>query len=156
MASSPTPRFIVFGAGVIGLTTALRLRTAFPTSSITIVAKHFPGDRSIEYTSPWAGANWCSMAYDNGPLENYDRISFRKFGELVDRTPEAGIVRMPLRGLFDGKIDEVDMLSEGTGKIWYEEMVGGIKSVEGEELQGAVFGVEYMTFMINSQVYLGW
>lgn len=86
--------FLVLGAGVIGLTTALVLHDHYPTSKITIVAKHFPGDRSIgkfsydhtlqflsdsspEYTSPWAGANWCSMAHDNGPLEGYDEVTFR-------------------------------------------------------------------------------
>ncbi|RIA85363.1 hypothetical protein C1645_830882 [Glomus cerebriforme] len=29
---------------------------------VHIVAKHFPGDLSYEYTSPWAGAHWRSHA----------------------------------------------------------------------------------------------
>ena len=94
--------FVVLGAGVIGLTTALVLRDHYPASPITIVAKHLPGDRSIEYTSPWAGANWASMANDNGPLEKYDEVTFKKLGEITDRYPEAGVGRMPMRGFFDG------------------------------------------------------
>lgn len=44
-------------AGVSGLTTALLLSRE-PGLSITIVAKHHPGDYDIEYASPWAGANY--------------------------------------------------------------------------------------------------
>ena len=44
-------------AGVIGLTTASLLsRKGY--RSITVAAKHMPGDYDIEYASPWAGANY--------------------------------------------------------------------------------------------------
>jgi len=43
-------------AGVSGLTTALLLARR-REHTITVVAKHMPGDYDIEYTSPWAGAN---------------------------------------------------------------------------------------------------
>lgn len=46
-------RIIVIGAGVTGLTTALQLQSK--GHNVTIVAKWFPGESSIEYTSPWAG-----------------------------------------------------------------------------------------------------
>lgn len=96
------PNFLVLGAGVIGLTTALVLRENYPTSNITVVAKHFPGDRSIEYTSPWAGANWCSFAHDNGPLEKYDEVTFRKFEELLENEGiQCGLGRMGMWGIFD-------------------------------------------------------
>jgi hypothetical protein len=48
---------VVCSAGVSGLTTALLL-SRNPRYSVTIVAKHMPGDNDIEYTSPWAGANY--------------------------------------------------------------------------------------------------
>jgi D-amino-acid oxidase len=83
--SQPGPQNItIIGGGVIGLTSSLVLAYTYPSATITIVAKHFPGDRSIEYTSPWAGANWSSMAHDNGPLEKYDEVTFKTFGALVD------------------------------------------------------------------------
>lgn len=44
--------YIVIGAGVVGLTTALELKTRIPSAKIVIIAKHIPGDQSIEYTSP--------------------------------------------------------------------------------------------------------
>lgn len=74
----------VLGAGVIGLTSAIVLANAYPDAKISVIAKHFPGDRSIEYTSPWAGANWSSMANDNGRLEKYDEVTFMRFGQLID------------------------------------------------------------------------
>jgi D-amino-acid oxidase len=44
-------------AGVSGLTTGLLLAKN-PQNKITIIAKHMPGDYDIEYTSPWAGADY--------------------------------------------------------------------------------------------------
>jgi D-amino-acid oxidase len=85
MSSQQDPQHItILGAGVIGLTSSIVLAHTYPSATITVVAKHFPGDRSIEYTSPWAGANWSSMAHDNGPLEKLDEATFKKFGKLID------------------------------------------------------------------------
>jgi D-amino-acid oxidase len=161
MASTPEPYFLILGAGVIGLTTALTLRRAYPAATITMVAKHFPGDRSIDYASPWAGANWCSMASDNGRLEHYDRATFRKFTDMVDKQKmgeEIGLGRMGMWGIFDADIEDTGILSQGTGKVWYEELVGGLRKLGEEELpKDAVFGVEFgSTFRINTQIYLGW
>lgn len=40
-------------AGVIGLDVALLLAEQGLGSYITVIAEHFPGDTSINYTSPW-------------------------------------------------------------------------------------------------------
>jgi hypothetical protein len=48
-------------AGVTGLTTALVLRQN-GYENITITAKHMPGDRDTEYTSPWAAVNYVPSA----------------------------------------------------------------------------------------------
>jgi glycine/D-amino acid oxidase-like deaminating enzyme len=42
---------VVLGAGVTGLTSAVFLSEAGYT--VTVIAAHVPGDKSIEYTSPW-------------------------------------------------------------------------------------------------------
>lgn len=55
-----TPKIHVVGAGVVGLTTALVLQ--LKGYDVTILAKHFPGDKSPEYSSPWAGARWKTVA----------------------------------------------------------------------------------------------
>ncbi|PVI06732.1 nucleotide-binding domain-containing protein [Periconia macrospinosa] len=160
-APNNPPSFFVLGAGVIGLSTALTLRSAYPNSPITIVAKHFPGDRSIEYTSPWAGANWATFAHDNGPLEHYDRLTFNKFKKMIDEEgigEEVGIGRMGMWGIFDEPIEKAGILSDGTGKLWFRELVGGLRELQEKELpEGAVFGLEFAsTWRINTQVYLNW
>ncbi|RMZ67425.1 FAD dependent oxidoreductase [Pyrenophora seminiperda CCB06] len=182
MATSPgQQQILILGSGVIGLTTSLVLCHAYPGTKITIVAKHFPGDRSIEYTSPWAGANWSSMAHDNGPLERFDEITFKRFGELIDGKSvfgcqssrageiesvdgvngggnENGIGRMGMWGVFDAPIEETGILTEETGKVWYDQLVGGLRTLEESELpKNAVFGFEFpQTYRINTQVYLQW
>ncbi|KAI4909921.1 hypothetical protein J4E85_011418 [Alternaria conjuncta] len=182
MASQKDQQHIlILGAGVIGLTTSLVLSHTYPTAKITVVAKHFPGDRSIEYTSPWAGANWSSMAHDNGPLEKYDEVTFHRFGELIDGKSvfgcqalkagetegvdgvngggnEAGLGRMGMWAAFDEPIEEAGVLTEATGKVWYDQLVGGLRQLSGSELpKGANFGFEFpSTFRINTQVYLQW
>jgi len=50
----------IIRAGVSGLTTALLL-SKNPDYDVTIVAKHMPGDYDIEYTSPWAGADYSPL-----------------------------------------------------------------------------------------------
>jgi len=179
--SSDQQQILILGAGVIGLTNSLVLSYTYPDAKINIVAKHFPGDRSIEYTSPWAGANWASMAHDNGPLERYDEITFKRFGELIDGKSvfgcqssragesesidgvngggnENGIGRMGMWGVFDAPIEETGILTEETGKVWYDQLVGGLRTLGENELpKNAVFGFEFpQTYRINTQVYLQW
>ena len=150
--------FVVLGAGVIGLTTAIVLRDKYPSSYITILAAHFPGDYHIDYCSPWAGGNWCSAANDNGLLESFDRVTYHRFEELARTTPEAGIKSSPLRMIFDSKIEDAGILSEGTGKVWYDELVGGLREIPKEQVpRGAEFGLDVPnTFVINTQIYLQW
>ncbi|GKT42913.1 D-amino-acid oxidase [Colletotrichum spaethianum] len=150
--------FIVLGAGVIGLTTALTLRAEYPASRITILAEYFPGDYHIDYCSPWAGGNWCSSANDNGLLESFDRVTFDRFREIAQNTPEAGIKSSSLRMIFDQKIEDAEILSKGTGKLWYEDLVGGTVALSKDELPDkAVFGLDVpSTFVINTQIYLQW
>lgn len=171
MSSTDPQNITVLGAGVIGLTSSLVLSHKYPSSKLTVVAKHFPGDRSIEYTSPWAGANWSSMANDNGPLEKLDEITFKRFGQLIDgenvwgckvqnkgEGNEIGLGRMGMWAVFDAPIEETGILSQGTGKVWYDQLVGGLKDLSKETLpKDAVFGVEFpSTYRINTQVYLQW
>ncbi|KFY00049.1 hypothetical protein O988_03550, partial [Pseudogymnoascus sp. VKM F-3808] len=78
---------VVVGAGVSGLTTALLL-SKNPAYSVTIVAKHMPGDYDIEYTSPWAGANFAPHRNVENPWE---RHTFPELYRLAKEVPEAGI-----------------------------------------------------------------
>jgi D-amino-acid oxidase len=61
-------------------------------------------------------------------------------------------------GIFDAPIEEVGILSDGTNKIWYDSLVGGLRHLSKEELpKDAAFGIEFpTTFRINTAVYLQW
>ena len=64
---------------------------------------------------------------------------------------------MNIRFHYEKPIDEVDILTPATGKLWFEELVGGLQEIEKEELpEGTVFGFEMASFVINVQMYLPW
>lgn len=63
---------------------------------------------------------------------------------------------MEVRALMDSTIEEAGVLSNGTGKIWYEELVGGLRWLEGEELKGAGVGYDFTTWQLDTGIYLGW
>jgi D-amino-acid oxidase len=114
------------------------------------------------------------MAHDNGPLESYDRTTFHRFSQLIDGKSvfgctalkagegnDVGLGRMGMWAIFDAPIEETGILTEETGKVWYDSLVGGLRELSKQEMQGrgkdAVFGVEFpTTYRINTQVYLQW
>ena len=91
-----------------GLTTALLLAKRKGTT-VTIVAKHMPGDYDIEYTSPWAGADVmpyvplipesCPAAKENADTTRmadeangrWERETWPEIKRLAAEVPEAGI-----------------------------------------------------------------
>ena len=149
---------VVLGAGVIGLTTAVELLRQHPTASITIVAKHLPGDQSsADYCSNWAGANWMSYEDDkSGSTQQagYECVAFQRFGAIV--SPSNGVRRFPLRLLYN----EDDVATHGLKSLrqnWFQDLLGGTTEVKKEELPDRVgFGLELRMFMINPSVYLAW
>lgn len=87
---------IVLGAGVTGLTSASFLAEA--GYEVTIIAAHVPGDSSIEYTSPWAGAHWDThdkvedQRQCDWDIQTYDYWLDLLEHERLDRTlPRCGI-----------------------------------------------------------------
>jgi D-amino-acid oxidase len=156
---SSSDAYIVIGAGVIGLTTALELKSQYPASSIKILATHLPGDRSISYTSPWAGANWLSVATDNGRQEEWDLVTYKKLEKLAHHVPHSGVKALPIRAFYDSALENAGILSEETRKIWYESLTG-LRMLEDAEVEvnakGAKFGYECSSFVIDVQIYLPW
>lgn len=141
----------------MGFTNALELRARFPKANITIAARYLPGDSAAEYASAWGGANWFPAARDNGPNEDREAITYRKFGELASDRPECGIKPMNIRWHYDAPIEEVGITTPATGKVWFDELVGGLKKIEESELpDGAVFGFEMASYVIDVQRYLPW
>ncbi|OQU94950.1 hypothetical protein CLAIMM_01227 [Cladophialophora immunda] len=151
------PLYVLLGAGVVGLSTALELRERHPKSLVIVVAKHLPGDRVAEYASPWAGANWLSVAIDNGRQEEWDAVTYKRFRLLAGQSATTGVQSMELRAIFDQPADRADILSVGTGQIWYDRLVGGLRPLSSDKLpEGSQFGFDLDTFVIDTRVYLFW
>ncbi|RSM12378.1 hypothetical protein CEP52_002560 [Fusarium oligoseptatum] len=149
--------FLVIGAGVVGLTTALELKTRHPQSRVVIAAKYLPGDAAPEYTSAWGGANWFPAATDNGRQQDWEAITYRKFRELSSSRPETGIKPMNIRWHYEKPLEETGMLTSATGKLWFQDLVGGLRKIEGSDLpEGTAFGFEMASFVIDVQKYLPW
>lgn len=94
---------VYYSAGVSGLTTALLL-SQNPAHNVTIVAKHMPGDYDIEYTSPFAGANYLPLVtpFLRGSIlmlssmsdtagSRWERNTWAELARLAKDVPEAGI-----------------------------------------------------------------
>ncbi|KAI5357217.1 Putative FAD dependent oxidoreductase, D-amino acid oxidase, D-amino-acid oxidase [Septoria linicola] len=98
-------------AGVIGLMNAVHLAKAGHT--ITIIAAHVPGDESIEYTSPWAGAHWRTHATSSEPeLCDWDVQTFQEWNKWLEAEardsslPKSGIKMQDSIHYWDGPITE--------------------------------------------------
>lgn len=74
-------------AGVIGLQTSLTLLKA--GHKVTVIAEHLPGDESIAYTSPWAGAIWRSHATAEQEEDcAWDMRSYATWMRIAKQDPE--------------------------------------------------------------------
>ncbi|KAJ5895308.1 hypothetical protein N7495_006999 [Penicillium taxi] len=149
--------YLVIGCGVVGLTTALELKAKHPDAKVVIAARYLPGDSVAEYASNWGGANWFPASFDNGRLEKWDAITYRKLKILASERPDSGVKAMNIKFHYDQPIEEVGILTPATGKLWFEDLVGGLIPIEKEDLpSGAVFGFEMASFVMDVQRYLPW
>ncbi|PIA94504.1 D-amino-acid oxidase [Cercospora beticola] len=127
--ASQQSHVIIIGAGVIGLSNAVFLSEA--GYKVTIVAAHVPGDESIEYTSPWAGAHWRTHATTSEPeLCDWDIQTFKEWNSLLEaeakdpNLPKSGIKMQDSIHYWDGPIAE---------DLWWKEHVEGYRELEKED-----------------------
>lgn len=145
---------VVIGAGVVGLTAAIELKKNNSAYDITIVATFLPGDILINYTSPFAGANWQSFAEDDDKrLQQMDTVSYHKFMELADN-PKAGIWKKPNAIFYTP-----EALAEVNGDVskfntWYDGMTKSRVLPKSELRPGTVYGTEFQGIVLSVPVYL--
>ncbi|KAI9821520.1 MAG: hypothetical protein M1826_000642 [Phylliscum demangeonii] len=159
-------RIVVLGAGVAGLTTALLLAQE-DKYSITIVAKHMPGDSDIEYASPWAGANYLPVSKAGTEAADWDRTTWAELARLASLVPEAGIhfqgtttplhtVKYTRKKDMDGTIGDwfSELLSP---KPWFSDMLPNFRLLPTEELPpGIDHATAFTSVCINTALYLPW
>ncbi|KAF3915232.1 hypothetical protein ABW20_dc0109053 [Dactylellina cionopaga] len=148
------PRIVVIGAGVAGLTTALLL--AKKRHYVTVVAKHMPGDYDIEYTSPWAGANWFPFSEDHEPARKWERDTYPELWRLATQVPESGIHTQDGRVFVEEGHPPAPFLRNLVDPDpWFKNVAHGFRVFEKNELpKGMKSGTTFKSVCINTAIYL--
>ena len=135
------------------MTAAIQLQSDLGQSkSVLIVARDWPSDESIQYTSPWAGAHGRPMPVET-PLdsehEECSRVTYKVMLDQANEDPGCGIKF----------IDGYDFLVKPSDG--YLKLKGGYANVEGFRLldknefidDEITFGAKYRTWCLNPPVY---
>ncbi|CAR26103.1 hypothetical protein ZYGR_0E00840 [Zygosaccharomyces rouxii] len=148
-------KVVVLGGGVSGLTSALCLLAQFKDTieELTVLASEYPGDyHAPDYTSPWAGANWCSFVRDGDKLQiQRDKLTYDVLLQLADREQSCGVKKYCLK----------TFMSRNSAVPWYikDGFVKGLKELSNEEVKSRkldpsqVRGFEFTTVSINPTRY---
>ncbi|EJU04456.1 nucleotide-binding domain-containing protein [Dacryopinax primogenitus] len=139
----------VLGAGVVGLTTALKILEA--GYNVVVIAQLFPGDaRDIRYTSNFAGANHSSMAGDDKRQFKLDMDTF----DVVWKMSEPGsptehlFMRTPIIHYYHDPVTKPDPLADTMPEY---------RKLYSEELRvGATSGTYFMSVTFDVWRYLPW
>ncbi|KAG2058173.1 nucleotide-binding domain-containing protein [Suillus hirtellus] len=140
---------IVIGAGVVGLTTALKIQEQ-GTYRVTIVAETFPTDpRSSRYTSHWAGAHHVSHACDDRRQRKLDQDTFYALWKLSEPGGAA-------EGCFLRHTQTEYRGDDLTDAEWLHYMPD-FRYLDPNELRGpAKIGFSFSTVTMNTPAYLNW
>ncbi|OIW22281.1 FAD dependent oxidoreductase-like protein [Coniochaeta ligniaria NRRL 30616] len=150
---------VVIGAGVIGLTAAVRLQEE--GYNITVIAKDFPAPSetidslaSINYTSPWGGAHNRWIPPPLGSAREHDMAvkTYSRMVALSKTNPEAGITFMKGIEYIEAPGPEYAELTEQRAK---ELKMPGFRLLRADEFpdENVKWGCEYYTWCVNPMVY---
>ncbi|UNI17528.1 D-amino acid oxidase [Purpureocillium takamizusanense] len=136
---------VVVGAGVSGLTSALLL-SKNKGYSITVVAKHMPGDYHGEYASPFAGANIVPMADEAGKRwESETWHELKRLAQEIHRRSR------------DLATDAGFPAQTFSSAPWYRGLFDDYRDLPpADVLDGYDSASEYTGVCINTAVYLPW
>ncbi|KAF9556938.1 hypothetical protein EC968_007872 [Mortierella alpina] len=138
----------ILGAGVSGLSTALALLEK-GHYAVKVIATHLPSDLHVDYTSPWAGANWRSFA-DIGDLaqQDLDTATFKRLIYLAENEPKAGVMHVTGYEYWEVKPKNFE-------DPWFKRLLKNYRYIPKEELPpGTAFGISYSTVTLNTPKYL--
>ncbi|KAF2665882.1 D-amino-acid oxidase [Microthyrium microscopicum] len=151
---------VVVGAGVAGLTTALLL-SRDERYSITVAAKHMPGDYDIEYASPWAGADYLPVSVRGTDAAQWDRRTWEYLQDLAENHLDAGVHFQKLILLLACKQQIRQKDWEAREKpslpdIWWKDMLPDFKDTTNSELELGFASCSFTSVCINTAIYLPW
>ncbi|EKG16753.1 FAD dependent oxidoreductase [Macrophomina phaseolina MS6] len=153
-------KIVVLGAGVVGLTTAMQL-SKNNDYSVTIVAKHMPGDYDIEYASPWAGANYLPVGVPGSNLAEYEKNTWPELQRLAANVPEAHI-HFQETVLHNRKKDGGTTTGNWFNELlktdpWFKDVVPNFRVLpQGQLGPGIDSATAFTSVCINTALYLPW
>ncbi|OJD36049.1 d-amino acid oxidase [Diplodia corticola] len=149
---------VVIGAGVIGLQTAITLLEA--GAAVTIIAKHVPGDKAKDYTSPWAGAQWRTHATaEDKEIQEWDIESYNTWLDMVEKeksqpssAPKSGLEKY--HSIFYWTAADSEIPS-GPSSAWWAPHMRNFRQLPPSELPAGVHaGATYDSLTIDPDFYL--
>ncbi|KAG7446865.1 D-aspartate oxidase [Guyanagaster necrorhizus] len=145
---------IVIGAGVIGLTTALRIQET-GKYHVTIIAETLPSDPlTIRYTSQWAGAihSGSSHAYVDEAHPKQSEIDSETFKIMWDLSAPGSEAERCFK-----RLTKKSYYGESKAKPYLLESMPDFRYMDaGELVEGSVEGVSFSTFTIDVPIYLNY
>ncbi|KAJ4251086.1 hypothetical protein NW762_011737 [Fusarium torreyae] len=161
---------VVVGAGIIGLTSALKIQELIAESptplltSVTLVAKEWPTSipgapiaHSADYASMWAGAHVRPIPASTSQLRREAEWLKHTVAELEEQRqsePGVGIRRMP--GIEYLEDPSAEYVKQDVHSFTDESGLPGYRRYETHELpEGVKLGFEYETYCINAPLYAG-
>ncbi|KAM0279071.1 hypothetical protein ACHAO9_011889 [Fusarium lateritium] len=141
---------IIVGAGVIGLSTALRVQEQILSKnnppSIVIIARDFPNETSINYATPWAGAHYRPCP-GNTPQLLQEAIWAKKTYNTLDSWSEkdkltAGVEFMLAEEFFESPAPEyVEVAKDASQSRRFQNKGGRVRQYTLSSLE-EVFSIE--------------
>lgn len=153
MSSSDTKHVVVLGAGVVGLTTAVKIQEA-GGYQVTIIADVLPSDpKTITYTSQWAGAQHVSsVSKTDKKKQDFEKETWQIMWDMAHdaKTQEMFLVTPTFYYFPEGFNNPEDDPKD------YEYMKD-FKYLPKDELpQGSSVGISFTTFTIDVPIYLNY
>ncbi|KAJ2759404.1 hypothetical protein H4S06_002245 [Coemansia sp. BCRC 34490] len=152
---------VVVGAGIIGLSSALKLQES-GQYNVTVIAEHTPNEiangkrPSADWASPWAAANWSPWSGNSDPLlQEKELDTYCELTNIVEKTSPDVIGIQRVHGVFYFEDLEDKTQEQQKQRPWYADAVSGFHDIPAESLpNGVTYGIEYSTFTFNVPKYL--
>lgn len=161
---SESKTIVIIGAGIIGLTTALRLLAVLDRSKykVIIVSREWPTsipgapiNHSANYASMWAGAHVRPIPASSPQLvreANWLKNTVQVFEEQLRETPSIGVTKC--KGIELLEAPPVEYTQQTLESFSSESGLKNYRKYDETELpEEVMLGYEYDTFCINAPVY---
>lgn len=153
---------VVIGAGIIGLTSALKIQELTkdsPSTSVLLAAKEWPTSipgapiaHSADYASMWAGAHVRPIPASTPQLRREAKWLKTTVAELEKSEPGVGVRRLP--GIEYLEDPPVEYIKQDVHSFTEETGLPGYRRFDTRELpEGAKLGYQYETYCINAPLY---